>query len=125
MRWLLIGYMFLFVHRPFEFYLALGELHVERVYMLGMILVWITRVPAYGSNPEGMWIFLLVCPKSFQQFLRGVHAWIWIAFVLLPHAVLVPLAVWLWGVSDGALFVAYSAAVASVYLAVQLRKKIE
>jgi hypothetical protein len=34
MVWLLIGYMFLFVHRPFEVWPALGELHLERVYML-------------------------------------------------------------------------------------------
>lgn len=40
MHWLLIGYMFLFIHRPFELWPALGELHIERVYILGVILVW-------------------------------------------------------------------------------------
>jgi hypothetical protein len=40
MHWLLIGYMFLFIHRPFELWPALGELHVERVYILGVILAW-------------------------------------------------------------------------------------
>ena len=39
MIWLLIGYMFLFIHRPFEVWPVLGTLHVERVYMLGMLLV--------------------------------------------------------------------------------------
>ena len=34
MRWLLIGYMFLFIDRPFEVWPWLGDLHVERVYML-------------------------------------------------------------------------------------------
>ena len=33
MRWVLIGYMFLFIHRPFEIWPILGDLHVERVYM--------------------------------------------------------------------------------------------
>ena len=37
MHWLLIGYMFLFIHRPFELWPALGELHVERVYILGVM----------------------------------------------------------------------------------------
>lgn len=40
MHWLLIGYMFLFIHRPFELWPALGELHVERVYILGVMAAW-------------------------------------------------------------------------------------
>ncbi len=40
MHWLLIGYMFLFIHRPFELYPLLGDLHVERVYILGVMLYW-------------------------------------------------------------------------------------
>src|SRR5689334_13201800 len=38
MRWVLIGYMFLFIHRPFEVWPVLGDLHVERVYMVGALL---------------------------------------------------------------------------------------
>ena len=40
MHWLLIGYMFLFIHRPFEVWLALDGFHGERVYILGVILAW-------------------------------------------------------------------------------------
>jgi hypothetical protein len=40
MHWLLIGYMFLFIHRPFELWPVLGDLHVERVYVLGVMLAW-------------------------------------------------------------------------------------
>lgn len=40
MRWLLIGYMFLFIDRPFEVWPWLGDLHVERVYMLVTLAVW-------------------------------------------------------------------------------------
>jgi len=40
MRWLLIGYMFLFIDRPFEVWPWLGDLHVERVYMLFTMTVW-------------------------------------------------------------------------------------
>ncbi len=39
MIWLLIGYMFLFIHRPFEVWPTLGTFHIERVYMLGTLLV--------------------------------------------------------------------------------------
>jgi O-antigen ligase len=38
MRWVLIGYMFLFIHRPFEVWPVLGDLHVERLYMFGALL---------------------------------------------------------------------------------------
>lgn len=40
MLWLLVGYMWLFVHRPFEVWPWLGALHVERVYMLVTIAYW-------------------------------------------------------------------------------------
>ncbi len=41
MHWLLIGYMFLFIHRPFEVWPWLGELHVERAYMALTLAVWL------------------------------------------------------------------------------------
>jgi O-antigen ligase len=41
MHWLLGIYMWLFVHRPFEYYPALGDLQIERVFMLLMILAWV------------------------------------------------------------------------------------
>jgi O-Antigen ligase len=48
MHWLLGFYMWLFVHRPFEYYPALGDLQIERVYMLLMILAWLV---APGKGP--------------------------------------------------------------------------
>jgi hypothetical protein len=40
MHWLLGIYMWLFVHRPFEYYTALGDVQIERVFMLLMIVAW-------------------------------------------------------------------------------------
>ncbi len=40
MHWLLIGYMFLFIDRPFEVWPWLGDLHVERIYMLLTLAAW-------------------------------------------------------------------------------------
>ena len=40
MLYLLIGYMYLFIHRPFEIWPALGELRVELGYMVGTIAFW-------------------------------------------------------------------------------------
>jgi O-antigen ligase len=41
MRWLLIGYVFLFIDRPFEVWPWLGDLHVERIYMLVTLAAWV------------------------------------------------------------------------------------
>ncbi|MCS7271526.1 MAG: hypothetical protein NZ703_10605, partial [Gemmataceae bacterium] len=41
MHWLLIGYMFLFVDRPFEVWPWLGDIHLERLYMLFTLAVWL------------------------------------------------------------------------------------
>lgn len=40
MVWMLIGYMFLFVHRPFEIWPVLGTIRLERIYMLATLAVW-------------------------------------------------------------------------------------
>lgn len=40
MRWLLIGYMFLFIDRPFEVWTWLGDMRIERIYMLFTLGVW-------------------------------------------------------------------------------------
>ncbi len=49
MIWLLGGYMWLFIHRPFEVWPVLGTLQIERVYMIGMLIAWLfspkCRVP--------------------------------------------------------------------------------
>jgi O-antigen ligase len=53
MRWLLIGYMFLFIDRPFEVWPWLGDLHVERVYMLFTLAVWaVYPNKRWLSNPQ-------------------------------------------------------------------------
>jgi O-antigen ligase len=41
MIWLLGFYMWLFVHRPFEYYRELGALQVERWYMLFVLVCWL------------------------------------------------------------------------------------
>ena len=42
MVWFLVGYMWLFLHRPFEFWTILGTLRIERVYMIFILIVWFT-----------------------------------------------------------------------------------
>lgn len=42
LNWLLAGYMWLFIHRPFEVWPILGTIHLERVYMLFVIGIWLS-----------------------------------------------------------------------------------
>jgi len=41
MVWLLIGYLFLYIHRPFEVWPALGDIRIELLYMLATGAVWL------------------------------------------------------------------------------------
>ena len=53
MRWLLIGYMFLFIDRPFEVWPWLGDMHIERIYMLLTIIAWtVYPYKRWISNPQ-------------------------------------------------------------------------
>src|SRR4029078_5360738 len=53
MRWLLIGYMFLFIDRPFEVWPWLGDIHIERFYMLFSTIAWTVYPAKRGlSNPQ-------------------------------------------------------------------------
>ena len=59
MHWLLIGYIFLFVHRPFELWPALGELHVERVYILAVMAAWLVwRQPASPARRRALGVYI-------------------------------------------------------------------
>jgi O-antigen ligase len=51
MIWLLGGYIWLFVHRPFEVWPVLGTLQIERIYALLMLVVW-TITPGKGLLPN-------------------------------------------------------------------------
>lgn len=42
MIWLLVGYMWLFIHRPFEVWPVLGDFRVELLYALATGFVWLT-----------------------------------------------------------------------------------
>jgi hypothetical protein len=50
MIWLLIGYMWLFVHRPFEVWPSLGAWHLERAYMVVTLAWWLAQG---AGSPKG------------------------------------------------------------------------
>src|SRR5271166_3159646 len=67
MHWLLGIYMWLFIHRPFEYYPFLGDLQLERAYMLMMLVVWLVApgkrvvLNRLHGALAGFTVALLVC----------------------------------------------------------------
>jgi O-antigen ligase len=58
MLWLLGGYLWLFVHRPFEYYPLLGDLQLERGYMLLLLGCWVVT-PNKAWQPNRLYAAFL------------------------------------------------------------------
>ena len=52
MHWLLVGYMFLFIHRPFEFWPLLGDIHLERLYIAFVFVIWLVQPKQWLPNAQ-------------------------------------------------------------------------
>src|SRR5208283_4710952 len=78
-----------------------------------------TAMP-YGLDRNGAWVFLLAPMGALRGLARGVYARL-LTLILAPELILLPVLAWQWGIRDAALFLAYSAAVSAVYLALELR----
>lgn len=67
MLWLVIGYLFLFVFRPFEYWPVLGEFRIERIYMLCLLVIlFLWRQRRYIAHPinNSIIFFLIVLVVS-------------------------------------------------------------
>jgi hypothetical protein len=99
--------------------------HFTRLHVLphafGFMLLLTCNVLAYGNDYKGAWVFLLVPAGAWERFARGVFAVLWVRFIMVPHLFFLALLTWFWGIRYAALFVAYSLAVASFYLGLELR----
>lgn len=73
MHFLLIGYMFLFIDRPFEVWPFLGDIHLERLYMLMTLLVW-AMYPDKRWLPNGLHFAFLAFAVAVA-FCWGMSPW--------------------------------------------------
>jgi O-antigen ligase len=73
MIWLLGGYMWLFVHRPFEVWPVLGALQIERVYMIVMLVVWLV-------SPGKGWV-----PNRIHYAMAAFTALLTVSWLLSPY----------------------------------------
>lgn len=90
-------------------------------HIFGFVLLFICSFLPYGSDFKGAWVFLLAPAQAFGRFARGIYAALWIEMIVIPHVLMLLLFAWPWGMWHAGLFVGYSAAVSSVYLALELR----
>ena len=87
----------------------------------GFMLFQACALLAYGNDHKGAWLFLLAPAHALGGFAQGVFASLWIRGLVIPHAVLLAVLVPLWGIWQAPLFLAYSLAASSFYLALELR----
>ncbi len=59
MIYLLVGYMWLFIHRPFEVWPWLADVRIERVYMLLTLVYWSMQPKAWTTNRLNIGVGLL------------------------------------------------------------------
>jgi len=90
-------------------------------HMIGVVLFFVCGVLPYGNDYKGNWIFQLVPVHAFGRFAQGIHAALWIPAVCVPHLAMLALFSLAWGPWRAGLFVAYSLAISSLYLALELR----
>lgn len=91
-------------------------------HVTGILLFFVCILLPYGGDYKGSWLFLVAPSRAIGGFARGVHALLWIDVIVIPHLVLLPLLAWAWGILHAGLFLAYSLAAASMYLALDLRR---
>jgi hypothetical protein len=90
-------------------------------HFFGFVLLGLCGALPYGSDYKALWVFLLIPPGVFRRFGAGAAAALWIIFIVVPHLILFPILALPWGFGDAAIFVSYSLAMASLYLAFELR----
>ena len=90
-------------------------------HLFGITVALVCMVLAYGNDHKGVWCFAVAPATGGRRFARGVHAALWLPLIALPHAGLLVLLAWSWGVRDALLLVAFSTAVAFLYLGASLK----
>ena len=90
-------------------------------HVLGLAMILTCRILAYGNDFKAIAWFFTAPDSSFRPFAEGIHAALWFLLAAAPNLLALPVLAWFWPVPHALLFVAFSMAVASLYLGVSLR----
>jgi hypothetical protein len=75
MLWLLIGYMFLFIHRPFEVWPSLAVLRIELLYMLIVGTIWLVAARKQWVSNAQHWAFAAFAAATILCWIASPYAW--------------------------------------------------
>ena len=90
-------------------------------HLLGLAIFLTCQFLAYGNDFKAIAWFFTAPDSSFRPFAAGIHAALWLLLAVVPNFLSVPVLAWFWPVPDTVLFIAFSTAVASLYLGLGLR----
>jgi hypothetical protein len=90
-------------------------------HLFGLVLLFICMLLPYSNDYKAAWVFLLAPGQALRGFARGVHAALCLYLVVFPHLLIFLSFAWGWGVWHAGLFVAFSASLCFVYVAVEVR----
>ena len=85
----------------------------------GLVGLIICFMISYSNQHRAAWIFLTFPSDSFPAFVRGIFLALWFPISVVPVLSL-PFFIWYWGAADALLFAAYSLAMGSFYLSLEL-----
>lgn len=89
-------------------------------HLFGFLLFSLCPILSYGRDYKAVWVYLIMPGRALGPYARGVHAALWLPVVVLPHLILMAAAAWKWGWLDACLFTAFSGALASLYLGLEI-----
>ena len=68
--WILVGYMWLFLHRPFEIWPIFATIRLERCYMIFTLMAWFAISPkVWNSNRNNIALFFIAFSISISTLL--------------------------------------------------------
>jgi hypothetical protein len=90
-------------------------------HIVGFIIFTSAFAMPFGNDYQGAWLFSLAPHRALGRFAQGVHASLWLGWIVVPNVALFAPFAWRWGFADATAFTIYSICVASVYLAFSMR----
>ena len=89
-------------------------------HLIGFVMLAVCRILVYSDQYRAAWIFLTVPIGSLRAFARGIWLALWMPGIALPHLIVLAVLCRYWNPEEAVIFAAYSAALASCYLAAGL-----
>jgi hypothetical protein len=88
-------------------------------HFIGLTLAVACFLISYTAEPKGSSVFVNLPIGRLGPFVRGIYASLWMPAAAVNLCLLIP-CMWFWGVTQAALFVAFSTALVSIYVSLAI-----